>query len=159
MSTVSFKIREIAIRTSFWGGRSCFPNVSESMDSSVSGWMGDKSRGVTRKIKLIRTLRVCTSAEGARGGRAREGVFPSRKWGSGDFPRENFENYALVICNHAFPPGPGNSGDFDFSEIKTTAMPLRCGDKNMVKARLFSPVRLFSPAVYVLISIPSLFIS
>ena len=70
-------------------------------------------------------------------GRAREGVFPSRKWGSGDFPRENFANYALVICNHAFPPGQGNSGDFDFSEIKTTAMPLRIGDKNMVKPGFF----------------------
>ena len=37
------------------------------------------------------------------------------------------------------PPDPGNSGDFDFSEIKALLKPLHCGVTNIVKAWLKAP--------------------
>ena len=47
---------------------------------------------------------------------------------------------ALVICNHAPPlPDPGNSWDFDFSEIKALLKPLHCEVTNIVKAWLKAP--------------------
>ena len=49
---------------------------------------------------------------------------------------------ALVICNHG-PPGPGNSGDFDFWASKSLLKAPLCGDCSLVKPLLFSPAACY----------------
>ena len=47
-------------------------------------------RRFSKSGPAMKHQRIFTSAEGTSWGRAREGVLPSRKGGSGDLPRENF---------------------------------------------------------------------
>ena len=63
-------------------------------------------------------------------------------WWSGVFYRDvKFfsPSYAPVICNHCPPPSPpkGDSGDNDFSSIRTLLKALHCGDLLRVIALLF----------------------
>ena len=50
-----------------------------------------------RRVLKSGTAKTRSSADGTRGGEHERGFSPSRKWGSGDLPRENFD--LLVLLN------------------------------------------------------------